>query len=140
MKNENIKEPHNPKLIVGKVMPSCLHLSLKTKWFKMTKLRIKKEDYREITPYWIKRLVESVLDEQGNKIKPIGDYREVDYHRFIFKKFDINIMTLGYPKSTDTERILKLEHKGIEIRTGNPEWGAEPNKLYFVIKHGAVLL
>ena len=23
--------------------------------------------------------------------------------------------------------------------TGNPEWGAEPNKLYFVIMHGAIL-
>lgn len=45
-------------------------------------------------------------------------------------------MTLGYPKSTDTERIIKFEHAGIEIRTGNPEWGAEPGKLYFVIKHG----
>jgi len=48
-------------------------------------------------------------------------------------------MTLGYPKSNDTERILKLEHKGIEIRTGNPDWGAEPDKLYFVIKHGKIL-
>ena len=45
-------------------------------------------------------------------------------------------MTLGYPKTGDNERILKLEHKGIEIRTGNPDWGAEPNKIYFVIKHG----
>ena len=45
-------------------------------------------------------------------------------------------MTLGYPKSNDTERILKLEHKGIEIREGKPEWGAEPGKKYFVIKHG----
>jgi len=48
-------------------------------------------------------------------------------------------MTLGYPKSTDSERILKLEHKGIEIRDGNLEWGAEPNKLYFVILHGDIL-
>ena len=55
------------------------------------------------------------------------------------KKFDCNIMTLGYPSNDNTERILKLEHKGIEIRTGNPEWGAEPNKLYFVIMHGAIL-
>ena len=30
-------------------------------------------------------------------------------------------------------------HIKIEIRTGNPEWGAEPNKLYFVIMHGAIL-
>ena len=56
-----------------------------------------------------------------------------------FKKFDSNIMTLGYPKSTDSDRFLKIEHKGIEIRTGNPEWGAEPNKLYFVILHGSFL-
>ena len=47
-------------------------------------------------------------------------------------------MTLGYPKSTDKEKILKIEHKGIEIRTGNPVWGAEPNKLYFVIKRGKI--
>jgi len=45
-------------------------------------------------------------------------------------------MTLGYPKSGDTERILKYEHAGIEIRIGNTDWGAEPDKLYFVIKHG----
>ena len=48
-------------------------------------------------------------------------------------------MTLGYPKSTDSERILKLEHKGIEIRTGNPDWGDELDKLYFVIKHGKII-
>jgi len=48
-------------------------------------------------------------------------------------------MTLGYPRSTDKERIIVLEHKGIEIRTGNPEWGAEEGKLYFVIKHGEVI-
>ena len=48
-------------------------------------------------------------------------------------------MTLGYPKGTDTERIVEFEHAGIEIRTGNPDWGAEPNKLYFVIKHGKQL-
>ena len=48
-------------------------------------------------------------------------------------------MTLGYPKANDNERILKIEHKGIVVRAGNPEWGAEPNKLYFVIMHGGFL-
>jgi len=48
-------------------------------------------------------------------------------------------MTLGYPKSTDLSRILKLQHKGIEIREGNAEWGAEKGKLYFVIMHGKVI-
>ncbi|MDV3537947.1 hypothetical protein CMU94_02270 [Elizabethkingia anophelis] len=58
---------------------------------------------------------------------------------FSVKNFKINTMTLGYPKSGDKERTLKLEHLGIEIRTGNPEWGAESGKLYFVIKHGKIL-
>jgi len=57
-------------------------------------------------------------------------------HRISAKQFDKNIMTLGYPKKSDKDRILKIEHKGIEIRAGKPEWGAKPNKLYFVIKHG----
>ena len=45
-------------------------------------------------------------------------------------------MTLGYPSNNDVTRIKKYAHAGIEIRTGNPDWGAEPDKLYFVIKHG----
>jgi len=120
-----------------------LQLSLKTKWFEMTKAGIKTEDYREITPYWWKRLVQYGNCYKNNKgeinglsgyVAPIEEWQMIAP-----KTFTQNTMTLGYPKSTDSERILKLEHKGIEIRTGNPEWGAEPNKLYFVIKHGKQL-
>jgi len=120
--------------------PLCLHLPLITKWFEMTSPEEKSEDYREITPHWIKRLVESVIDEHGNKDKPIGDYEEEDYYRFVFKKFEINKMTLGYPSNTEVAKIKNFEHKGIEIRTGKPEWGAKPDKLYFVIKHGVRIL
>lgn len=59
---------------------------------------------------------------------------------FLYKKCFVNVMTLGYPKASDSKRILKLEHNGIEISTGKKEWGAEPNKLYFVIKHGKIIL
>ena len=131
-----------------------LRLSLKQKWFEMTKAGIKTEDYREINEYWFKRLV--FLHEKTFKYTTGYRWDSIDTQlRFIyllritkdqfrkdmigFNQFDGNTVTLGYPKSTDTERILKLEHKGIEIRTGNPEWGAEPNKLYFVIKHGNII-
>ena len=57
-----------------------------------------------------------------------------------FKSFEINTMTLGYPSSTDTERIIKFKHAGISIGYGREEWGAEPNKLYFIIKHGERVL
>lgn len=64
---------------------------------------------------------------------------EYDDEAYVKKKCEQNVMTLGYPKANDNERILNIEHKGIEVRTGNSEWGAEPNKLYFVIMHGAIL-
>lgn len=111
-----------------------LQLSLKKKWFEMTKDGIKTEDYREITPYWIKRLV-----YDGFYIHPMTNCIEVSKGRFHpIKYFEYNIMTLGYPKSTDSDRVVKFKHKGIEIREGNPEWGAEPGKLYFVIMHGSL--
>ena len=121
-----------------------LQLSLKTKWFEMTKKGIKTEDYREINNYWAKRLLLiKFTGSEGEKVTDSELYSVITQNLDIlqlhvngFNEFQFNIMTLSYPKSTDSERILKLEHKGIEIRTGNPDWGAEQGKLYFVIKHG----
>lgn len=127
-----------------------LQLSLKKQWFDLTKSGVKTEDYREITPYWCSRL----FNHKDCNLTVEQIFRFITYHKYYgylntsivlsynrldYNIFENNIMTLGYPKATDSERILRLEHKGIEIRTGNPEWGAEPNKLYFVIKHGGIL-
>lgn len=120
-----------------------LQLSLKKEWFEMTKSGVKTEDYREINEYWMKRFFTKenyslYLEAKFSGGNEFGNGNfDINYPQF--KQFTYNIMTLGYPKSTDTDRILKLEHKGIEIRTGHHEWGAEPNKLYFVIKHGKKL-
>lgn len=136
-----------------------LQLSLRRKWFEMTKAGIKTEDYREITPYWLKRLMyyssesgiklnkkewrEACSDINSGHVSSDDYTEEIEYHldnwHLEFKPFDFNMMTLGYPKKGDPDRTLILEHKGIEIREGNPEWGAEPGKLYFVIKHGAII-
>lgn len=114
-----------------------LQLSLKTKWFEMTKSGIKTEDYRELNEYWFKRLL--IKDEFSSFESFIKLYNIAYELDVLMKPFETNTMTLGYPKAGDTERIIKLEHKGIEIRTGNPDWGAEPDKLYFVIKHGSLV-
>jgi len=127
-----------------------LTLSLKKQWFEMTKAGIKSEDYREINQYWLKRLFyynsafeldQNMIDEvvcelRNGKCNTEEISRCFDFHP---KRFEFNIMTLGYPKSTDTDRIIKFKHKGIEIREGNPDWGAKPGKLYFVIKHGKII-
>lgn len=117
---------------------SDLRLSLIGKWFNMSKALIKKEDYREITPYWIKRLLEKEFAYGCETSEDILHALSACPNG-VFKKFKTNTMTLGYPKSGDSERIIQFEHSGIEIRTGNPEWGAEPNKIYFVIKHGNLI-
>jgi hypothetical protein len=130
-------------------MKMDLRLSLKTKWFEMTKT-IKGEDYRLPTPYWCSKLLrwkgwggKKLSQKQWEKMYFKGgvlDEIELksDIHcGFVgFAPFTTTTLTLGYPSATDTDRIIQFEHAGIEIRTGNPEWGAEPDKLYFVIKHG----
>lgn len=133
---------------------NTLRLSLKKKWFDMTKAGVKCEDYREITPYWIKRFLDfrnyprdypddfdTVCENIIYDLTNLSDRPDLIIKAYYatFKKFDFNTMTLGYPSNSDASRIITLEHKGIEIRTGNPEWGAEPDKLYFVIKHGAII-
>ena len=127
-----------------------LQLSLKINWFEMTKKRIKKEDYREITPYWCNRFLlyggenktvkwwELMQEVEGCFFRQAIESR-IEIGTIAFKTFDYNTMTLGYPLKTDLSRIKTFKHEGIEIGKGNQAWGAEPNKLYFVIMHGAVL-
>jgi len=82
-----------------------LHLVLEHKWFDLFERGIKPEEYRERTPYWKKR----IWDRRG----------------------EIDTLTLhkGY-----TDNTLSCKVKEIVEATGNPEWGAEPGKVYYVIK------
>lgn len=93
-----------------------LHLTLKKKWFDMIASGEKKEEYREIKPYWISRLC-----AWKNAYDPCRDFTAIQFKN-------------GYSKDAPT---LLFESAGIEIATGNPEWGAEPGKEYFVIRLGA---
>lgn len=125
-----------------------LQLTLTKKWFDLTKEGVKKEDYREITPYWCTRFLtqngevetqnfwKHYLETFGIETlkKVYMNYSNV--HRIKSKVFDKNIMTHGYPKKEDAKKRLVYQHEGIEIRTGNTEWGAKQDEIYFVIKHG----
>jgi hypothetical protein len=124
-----------------------LQLSLETKWFEMTKAGIKTEDYRNITPYWCNRFLHYKSEPKSKKWwyeKLCNGEHSTEYllNKLLslglvsFKDFPQNTMTLGYPKSTDENRIVRFEHDGIEIREGHPKWGATPGRIYFVIKHG----
>ncbi len=90
-----------------------LHLTLKKKWFDMIASGEKKEEYREIKSYWYKRLVD-----------------------INFKKFDVVKFRNGYSPNSPT---ITLEFKRCDIAKGNPEWGAEQGRRYFVITLGEIL-
>ena len=94
-----------------------LTLPIKKKWFDMIKSGEKKEEYREIKPYYNSRLgVRLIIQELINGSNA---------------KFISNIMFRnGYGKDTPTI-LCKCE---IRKGYGKQEWGAELNKEYYVLK------
>jgi hypothetical protein len=87
-----------------------LHLVLKGKWYDMIKSGEKLEEYREITPYWKKRIIDKY---------PLY----VKFHRGYSNK---QTMTFGI--------------SNITIGGGRIKWGADPNKAYYVISIGSKIL
>lgn len=90
-----------------------LNLVLKANWYELIKAGIKKEEYREITNYWERRLCFFPYYTRNPR----------------------NFITVCFHKGYTKENIL-LACEGIEIGTGRPEWGAKPGKKYFKIKLG----
>jgi len=90
--------------------PIILHLTLKKKWFDMIVSGEKREEYREIKPYWIKRL-------EG-------------------KHFDIIRAYNGYHKGRPT---FDIECKGIRKGIPRPEWFYGVPELVFVIELGNII-
>lgn len=122
---------------------STLHLTLKKRWFDMISSGEKKEEYREIKPYWIKRFLPNY---KKAFFVSTGEYYETSYNlksgiiytleRYNLKKYDFVEFRNGYSKNSPT---ITLEFKGFEIREGNPYWGAIPGEKYFVIKLGEII-
>jgi hypothetical protein len=87
-------------------MSKILRISVKKEYFEQIKLGLKKEEYREIKPYWDKRI---------NK-----DYDEV-------------WIMLGYPSSQEKEKILKFKWKGYTKKIiTHTEFGNIPIEVYAI--------
>lgn len=89
---------------------NILHLTLKKKWFDLILSGKKTEEYREIKPYWEKRLMGKTYD------------------KVIFRN--------GYGNHAPW---FTIELKGITQGIGKSEWGAEEGKRYFVLSLGEII-
>ena len=117
---------------------STLKLTIKKKWFDMILLGEKKTEYRELKPYWIRRLF---------------DYKETNYTLESFLK---KLIKKDSPMFIHAKRYKKvqffngcyfseelpnftLEFKGVGIGEGVEYWGAEKNTEYLNIYLGKEL-
>lgn len=98
-----------------------LTLPIKKKWFDMIKSGEKKEEYREIKPYYASRFYNNYI-ASGVGLEWILNNNPIVYQDIILRN--------GYSKNSPS--IICYVH--IEKGTGKEEWGAEPNKLYYVLK------
>lgn len=89
-----------------------LTLPIKKKWFDMIKSGEKKEEYREIKPYYDSRF-SKIFDSM---------FWEINTAKICFRN--------GY-KSNSPKIICECK---LSQRKGKPEFGAEPNKVYYVLK------
>ena len=84
-----------------------LVLNLKKEYFEEIKKGRKKEEYRLCTPYWKKRI-------EG-------------------KSFDRIIIKLGYPKNSETDKILKFKFTGYEKKLlKHKEFGDQIVEVYAI--------
>lgn len=96
-----------------------LVLPIKKKWFDMIKAGEKLEEYREIKPYYDKRLLNYFEHTDYGSFIVINPYNEKQI-----------ILRNGYNKESPSLLCLCT----LDMGTGKEEWGAEENKKYYILR------
>lgn len=121
-----------------------LHLVLLKVWYDKIESGEKPEDYREFTPYWIKRLCDNPRFSKGQLIGR-AKIDDIPFKRMtlpelkeafrqgnmIPKEFDTVCVHHGY---TPTKAYYKFE--GLELGYGDPKLGAPDDTEVFIVKLG----
>ena len=136
---------------------ATLQLNLIKNWFDLTIQGVKKEEYRDITPYWAKRLL---CMENGDKLTMcyskesiesiciyLQRWENLDYNSIEevldqfgikFKEYQNTDFRNGY-KSLDKVPRFIIENKDITIGVGKEEWGFTGCTPKFIIHHGEII-
>jgi hypothetical protein len=116
-----------------------LHLTLSKKWFDLIAYGDKREEYREIKPYWINRFVIYDYRRYSTQldIKDLTTlYKGEHLFNSVSNDFDLVSANNGYQRNCPN---VTWKHKGIRIGTGREDWGAEPGKQYFILEIGEIV-
>lgn len=109
-----------------------LDLPLKRKWYEMIESGKKTEEYRDIKPYWSKRLADCGHDlRYCRTAKMCGRCSRLVYSGWdkIQPAYTHVNFRYGY-----TKRTMLREIESISIGYGKPEWGAPTDRQVFIIK------
>ena len=101
-----------------------LILPIKKKWFDMILSGEKKEEYREIKPYYTTRFLNS-----GHLIQMVDVLHPEKEPKIVNNGSNWVIFRNGYSNDSLSFKALVSVIAG----KGNPEWGAEPGKEYYVL-------
>ena len=136
---------------------ATLQLNLIKQWFNLTLQGIKKEEYRDITPYWAKRFLcmengESLTKCYSNSVikgicNTLKDLEALGYNSFEhvlltfhirFKEFETTDFRNGYKALNKVPRFI-IENKGTKIGIGKEEWGFIRETPKFIVIHGKII-
>lgn len=107
-----------------------LTLPIKKKWFDMILSGDKKEEYREIKPYYISRFPANFGYFFENRKITAGYTFNADLQWSVESKHETEIMFRnGYSKNSPSFTAKCT----LSIGTGKEEWGAEKGKEYFIL-------
>lgn len=102
-----------------------LTLPIKKKWFDMILSGEKKEEYREIKPYYMTRFRNMMSVHSLVSDNAVIERLRKDQDRFLYRIQFRN----GYGKNSPSF-VAKCT---LSIGTGKEEWGAEKDKEYFIL-------
>lgn len=112
---------------------SILHLTLKKKWFDMIEDGEKIEEYREIKPFWISRLIQFPFNKTDKDVGAIMSSLKYFPDNEYFKHYDVVKFKNGYQKNAPEMTFFIKE---ITVGSGVKKWGAVSGTIYFVIRLG----
>jgi hypothetical protein len=105
-----------------------LTLHLQKKWFDMIKAGVKKEEYREIKPHYIRQFIkfeplkyDLIRDYNFHKGFDEGEINGIE-SELLNLKYDVLEFSLAYPSRAEKDKWLTFKNPRIRICMGKHEW------------------